>query len=327
MTTAHEKSERATSEQESGLPPEEKPAAPESRKKLTGVELEQRFSDWTMRQREKVQARAPEDKARLVRCGVTAVMGVGILVLVAATGVAGESFKARTAHNEAQIAQLKGRLSDVQSTPVKAKAGTQLSKLIGAAAADAKKVASGEQTFAALYHQASIQPSPQDGVPNQATLEIIKHRRDMAPLFSKDSFLTSDKEAYSASSLTPLDATTEIDPRYAWYIRYDGQDAAAPSTYVWKVETVMPDVSVKGGSDATNQAKVVWLCRDTKSGVVLAWASARYSRNGTTGAFDRLALVVTAAGAQYENPAIKMPASPGVPELSGTGTQKKDGKR
>ncbi|KOT57107.1 MULTISPECIES: hypothetical protein [Streptomyces] len=327
MTTVHEESERAASKQESGSPPKEKPAPPKNRKKLTGVELEERFSDWTMRQREKVQARAPQDNARLIRRGVTAVMGAGILVLVVATGVAGESFKARTADNEAQIAQLKGRLSDVQSTPVKADAGTQLSKLTEAAAADAKKVASGEQTFATLYRQASIQPSSQDGVPNQATLEIIKHRRDMAPLFSKDSFLISDKEAYSTSSLTPLDATTEIDPRYAWYIRYDGQDAAAPSTYAWKVEAVMPDLSVKGGSGATNQAKVVWLCRDTKNGAVLAWASARYSRNGTTGAFDRLALVVTAAGAQYENPAIKMPARPGVPELSVTDAQKKDGKQ
>ncbi|MFG2684021.1 hypothetical protein, partial [Streptomyces sp. NPDC048392] len=167
---------------------------------------------------------------------------------------------------------------------------------------------------------------PNNGAPNKAALEIIKHRRDMAPLFSRDSFLVSDKEAYSTSSLTPFDATTEIDPRHAWYIRYDGQNAAAPSTYAWKVETVMPDLSVKDGSGATNQAKVVWLCRDTKSGEVLAWASARYVRNGTAGAFDHLALVVTAAGAQYENPAIKMPAGSGVPEFSGTGTQKKGGK-
>ncbi|MFD7668106.1 hypothetical protein [Streptomyces sp. NPDC059788] len=327
MTTGHDESERADSEQESGAAPEEKPAAPKTRKKLTGVELEERFTDWTMRQRGKVQARAPQDNARLVRRGVTAVMGAGVLALVVATSVSGESFKASTADKQSQIVRLKGQLDDAQSTPVKAEAGAQLSKLTGAAAAAAKKVASGEQAFAALYHQASVRPSPKDGAPNQAALEIIKHRRDMAPLFSKSSFLVSDKEAYSTSSLTPFDATTEIDPRHAWYIRYDGQDAAAPSAYTWKVETVMPDLSVKGGSGATNQAKAVWLCRDTKSGVVLAWASARYVRDGTTGAFERLALVVTAAGAQYENPAIKMPARSGVPELSGAGAQKKGGKR
>ncbi|MGW0577109.1 hypothetical protein ACWD25_14295 [Streptomyces sp. NPDC002920] len=327
MTTAHDESESTRPEQETGSMPEEKPAAPKTRKKVTGAELEERFAGWTMRQRERVQTRSPEDNARLIRRSVTAVMGVGILALVVATGVAGESFKASTADNEAQIVQLKGQLDDARSTPVKADAGAQLSKLTEAAAADAKKVATGEQTFATLYRQAGVQPSPNNGVPNRATLEIIKHRRDMAALFSEDSFLVSNKEAYSTSSLTPFDATTEIDPRHAWYIRYAGRNAAAPSTYAWKVETVMPDLSVKDGSGATNQAKVVWLCRDTKSGEVLAWASARYVRNATTGAFGHLALVVTAAGAQYENPAIKMPAGSGVLELSSPGTQKKGGKR
>lgn len=327
MTTAHDESESTGPEQEAGSMPEEKPAAPKTRKKVTGAELEERFAGWTMRQRERVQARRPEDNASLIRRSVTALMGIGILALVVATGVAGESFKASTADNEAQIIQLKGHLHDAQSTPVKTDAGAQLSKLTEAAAADAKKVASGEQIFATLYHQASVQPSPNNGAANQATLEIIKHRRDMASLFSKSSFVVNDQEAYSTSSLTPFDTTTEIDPRHAWYIRYDGQNAAEPSTYAWKVETVMPDLSAKDGSGATNQAKVVWLCRDTKSGEVLAWASARYVHNGTTGTFDHLALVVTVTGAQYENHPIKMPAGSGVPELSNTGTQKKDGKR
>ncbi|MFJ5071296.1 hypothetical protein ACIQC7_33245 [Kitasatospora sp. NPDC088556] len=327
MTTAHDESDSPGPDQETGSTPEEKPVAPKTLKKVTGAELEERFADWTIRRRDQVQAHGPEDNARLMRRYVTAVMGVGILALVVATGVAGESFKAGTADNEAQIIQLKGRLDDAQSTPVTADAGAQLSKLTEAAAADAKKVASGEQTFATLYHQAGVQPSPNNGVPNQATLEIIKHRRDMAPLFSESSFLVSDEEAYSTSSLTPFDATTEIDPRHAWYIRYDGQNAAAPSTYAWKVETVMPDLSAKDGSVATNQAKVVWLCRDTESSEVLAWASARYVHNGTTGAFDRLALVVTATGAQYEHQAIKVAAGSGVPELGDTGPQKKDGKR
>ncbi|MYR60063.1 hypothetical protein GTY54_28810, partial [Streptomyces sp. SID625] len=261
------------------------------------------------------------------RRSVTAVLGVGILALAVATGVAGESFKASTADSEAQIVQLKGQLDDAQSTPVKSDASAQLSKLTEAAAAEAKKVATGEQTFATLYHQAGVQPSPHNGAPDQATLEIIKHRRDMAPLFSKDSFLVSDKEAYSTSSLSSFDATTEIDPRHAWYIRYDGPNAAAPNTYVWKVETVMPDLSLRNVSTMSNQAKVVWLCRDTESGEVLAWASARYVRNGTAGAFDHLALVVTAAGAQYEQLSIKIPAGSGVPEPGGTGAQKKGGKR
>lgn len=327
MTTVHEESESTGPGQEAGSMSEEKPAAPKTRRRVTGAEIEERFAGWTMRQREWVQTRSGEDYVRGIRRSVTAVMGVGILVLVVATGVAGESFKASTADNEVQIVQLKGQLDDARSTPVKADAGAQLSKLTEAAAAHAKKVATGEQTFATLHHQAGVQPSPNNGAPNRATLEIIKHRRAMAPLFSKDSFLVSDEEAYSNSSLAPFDATTEIDPRHAWYIRYDGQNAVAPSAYMWEVETVMPDLSVGDGSGATNQAKVVWLCRDSKSGEVLAWASARYVRNGRAGVLDHLALVVTTAGAQYERPAIKMPAGSGVPGLSGMGTQKEGGKR
>ncbi|MFG2684430.1 hypothetical protein, partial [Streptomyces sp. NPDC048392] len=165
MTAAHDESESTGPEQETGSMPEEKPTAPKTRKKVTGAELEERFASWTMRQRERVQARSPEDNARLILRGVTAVMGVGILALVVATGVAGESFKASTADNEAQIVQLKGQLNDAESTPVKADAGAQLSKLTEAAAAGAKKVATGEQTFATLYHQASVQPSPNGTCP------------------------------------------------------------------------------------------------------------------------------------------------------------------
>jgi hypothetical protein len=327
VTTTPDESEGIGPEQESESMPGEKPAVSKTRTKVTGVELEERFAGWMMRRREKGQARAPADNARLLRRGVTAVMSAGILALVITAGVTGESFKTTTADNEARILQLTQQLDDAQSKPAKADVGAQLSELAEAAAADAKKVAAGEQTFAELYHQADVQPSPKNGAPNQATLEIVKHRRDLAPLFGKDSFLVSDKEAYSTSSLTPFDATTEIDPRHAWYIRYDGDKAAAPSTYAWKVETVMPDLSVKGGSGATNQARVIWLCRDTTSGEVLAWASARYVRNGTAGAFDHLALVVTAAGAPHENPAVRMPAGSGIPELSGTGTQEAGGKR
>ncbi|MFD4574231.1 hypothetical protein ACFWNK_19715 [Streptomyces sp. NPDC058417] len=307
--------------------PEKKLAAPKTRKKVTGAELEERFAGWTTHQREKVQVRTPEDNARWIRRSVTAAMGAGILALAVASGVDGESFEASTADNEARIIQLKGRLDDARSTLVTADAGAQLSRLTEAAAADATKVATGERAFATLYHQAGVQPSLNNGVPNKATLEIVKHRRDMASLFSRDSFLVSDKEAYSTSSLTAFDATTEIDPRYAWYIRYAGADAAAPGTYTWKVETVRPDLSVKDRSGVTNQAKVVWLCLDTKSGEVLAWASARYVRNATTGTFDHLSLVVTAAGARYENPAIKVPTGPGVPELGGTGSQENGGKQ
>ncbi|MFE4334024.1 hypothetical protein ACFRQM_32815 [Streptomyces sp. NPDC056831] len=333
MTTADGEPESTGSEQENddaastGPMPEGKPVAPRTHRKVTGVELEERFTGWTMRQREKVQAHTPEDNARLIRRGAAAAMGAGILALVVATGVTGAGFKMTKAENEARFIQFEGKLTDARSTPVGADAGAQLSKLTETAAADAGKVATGQQVFAELYHQSSIHPGPNNGAPNQATLDIIKHRREMTPLFSKDSFLIDDKEAYSKSSVTPFDATSEIDPRYAWYIRYDGQDAADPSTYAWKVETVMPDLSPKGTSGATNQAKAVWLCRDTKSGAVLAWASAVYTYDGKGGLLSGLDVVVTAASAEHQNPASKKPDGSDVPELGDSGAQKKGGTR
>ncbi|MGW6600526.1 hypothetical protein [Streptomyces sp. NPDC055036] len=320
MTTADGASESTGPEQENDS------AAPKTQRKLTGVELEERFTGWTMRQREKVRAHTPEDNARLIRRGVAAVMGVGILALVVATGVTGESFTTATADNEARIVQLNGKLTDTQSTPVKADAGVQLSKLTEAAAVDAKKVMTGQQAFARLYHQSSTRPGPNNGAPNQATLDIIKHRREIAPLFSKDSFLVDDREAYSNSSVTPFDATSEIDPRHAWYFRYAGRDAADPSTYAWKVETVMPDLSAENASAMTNRLRVIWLCRDTKSREVLAWASARYTHDGTVGAFDHLAVVVTAAGAEHQNPASTSDPSD-VREPSRSGGQTEGGRR
>ncbi|MFC9756687.1 hypothetical protein [Streptomyces sp. NPDC056921] len=333
MKTTDDKAESTGPEQEAddaastGPMPEERFGAPRTHRHVTGVELEERFVGWTMRQREKVQVRTPEDNARLIRRGVAATAGAGILALVVVTGVSGESFKTTKADNEARIVQLKRELTDAQSRPVKADTGAQLLKLTEAAAADAKKAATGQQAFAQLYHQSSIRPGPDNGTPNQATFDIIKHRREMAVLFSKDSFLVDDKEAYSQSSLTPFDATSEIDPRYAWYIRYDSQDAAAPSTYTWRVETVMPDLSPKNTSGATNRAEAVWLCRDTKSGAVLAWASAVYTYDGKGGRFSGLDVVVTASSANHENSASRRPDRSTVSELGDSGAQKKGGNR
>lgn len=49
-------------------------------------------------------------------------------------------------------------------------------------------------------------------------------------------------------------------------------------------------------------ATAVWLCRDTGTGEVLAWASAGYTYDGTRGLFSKLGVVVTAAGAAHEHP-------------------------
>jgi hypothetical protein len=135
-------------------------------------------------------------------------------------------------------------------------------------------------------------------------LAVAEHRRALAPYFSPKSYLVDDAEAYRWSTVDSFDAGTEIDPRYAWYVRYDGQTADDPGTYRWKLETVLPDLKRSSAAVPTDSARVVWLCRDTATGEVLAWANGHYRYDGKTGVFDELEVVVTVAGAQYRLTAV-----------------------
>ena len=300
------------------------PLAPKTRQHRTGAELESRFDDWSIRQREKIDARTPEDYARVLRRGLAAVMAVGVLALVVATGVTGERYDANRAFNEARMIELEAQVAEAETVPQGTDLAEQMSALTKAAAADAEQVARAQQTFAELHHEASSQPGPNNGAPNRAMREIAEHRRQLASLFSESSYLVEDEEAYSWSTATSFDATSEIDPRYAWYVRYDGQDAADPGTYMWSLETVMPDLDSQEAAGATNRAQVVWLCRDAVTGEVLAWATARYTDDGTTGTFDELDVVTTATGARYRHTSGPPQNRTTVPEIDGLSGPGKD---
>jgi hypothetical protein len=301
--------------------------APRTRRKLSGVELEARFENWCSEQREKREARTDEDAARTIRRGLSAVMGTAIVGLVVASAVTGNGFDATRSAGETKIASLQSQVSDAEALPADPDLSGKLTALSEAAATDAGKVRDAQHAYARLYHESSTQAGIDDGAPNKAMIATAEHGRTLAPLFSEDSYLVDDQDAYTWHDGLPFDAGTEIDPRFAWYVRYDGLEASAPSAYAWKVETVMPDLGSKSTSGAADQAKVVWLCRDAKSGEVLAWASAVYAYDGTSGLFSDLDVVVTAAGAEYANPAAKKPDGSDVPELSGSGAQKNGGKR
>ena len=91
-----------------------------------------------------------------------------------------------------------------------------------------------------------------------------------------------------------------IDPRFPWYVRYEGLKASSPGAYAWSVESVMPDLATQDATGTTRTARVIWLCRDTAGGQVLAWANAAYSYDGKAGTFADLKVVVTAAGAEHQ---------------------------
>ncbi|MFE4834441.1 hypothetical protein ACFRAU_07145 [Arthrobacter sp. NPDC056691] len=231
-------------------------------------------------------------------------MAGGIAALVIASGVTGENFEATRAENDARIADLRMQLAAAEAKPVDTDIAQKLTALTGAAAADAGKVAAAQQLFAELYRTASLQPGAGNGSPSPAMLGVVAHRRTLAALFSPTSYLVDDTEAYRWSTADSFDAGTEVDPRYAWYVRYDGQTAADPGTYTWTLETVLPDLKPPPAAVPTDSARVVWLCRDRATGQVLAWATGHYRHDGKTGVFDELEVVVTTAGTQHRLAAV-----------------------
>ena len=287
-----------TVKDEDGAP--KKLKAPATRRRVSGVELEARFEGWRSERRGERQARTPEESARRTRLVLSAAMGVAILGLAAAAGVSGKGFEAEHAANADRISALQVQIEDDRSTPVAPDLPGKMTRLMEAAAKDAQKVAEAQQRFAQLHYEAATQPNAGNGTPNAATLQIAEHRRTLAPLFSPRSFLADGKGAYSWTSVTPFDPSTQIDPRFPWYVRYEGLKASSPEAYAWSVESVMPDLATQDATGSTNTARVIWLCRDTAGGQVLAWANAAYSYGGKAGTFADLKVVVTAAGAEHQ---------------------------
>ena len=238
--------------------------------------------------------------ARRVRQVVAAGIGVMILGIAVAVGIGGEGYESERARNEARIVELEGQIDEMQQVPVADNLPERMAQLSEAAAADGQEVATAQQGFADLHHRASTEPDPGNGAPNEATLQIAEHGRSLAGLFDESTFLVDDEQAYAWTSLEPFDPDSEIDPRFAWYVRYDGATPSPAEASEWTVETVMPDLDEQDETGVTDAAQVVWLCRDTASGEVLAWANARYRYDGDSGVFDDLEVVMTSAGAEYQ---------------------------
>ncbi|PZT90617.1 MAG: hypothetical protein DI630_30605 [Gordonia sp. (in: high G+C Gram-positive bacteria)] len=305
-------------------------AVPRTRTRLTGDDLEARFDGWAIKRRQRRQERSEEDVARTMRRGAGVILGLGIVALVVTSGVSGEINGSTSAANTSRIDELQQQLVEIEAEPVDTNAGTAMAEVTDAAAADAKTVAVEQQEFSTLYYQASTQPTNNNGSPNKPMLQTAEHRKDLAPFFAESSYVVEGDAAYRWETVDPYDTTTQIDPRFAWYVRYDGAKAKNPDSYTWQVESVTPDLDQ--GEDATQpgsgqSAQVVWTCRDTQTKTVLAWASARYTRAGETGTFDKLELVVTSAGAQ-DAPTTGHDKSVTVPEIGelGQGTEAEEKK-
>jgi len=147
----------------------------------------------------------------------------------------------------------------------------------------ANEVASLQNGFATLLtaHQAS----PGNGAPSQGFLDSVKHRATLAPYFSPGTYLLDAAGIASQGSDLGL-ASGQIDPRLPWY-----QAKPEASTCSWEAVSVTPSA---GGSPSLTD--VTWLCRDSKTDDLLAWASGSWSKG--VKAFVSLTVGSTSLGDQ-----------------------------
>lgn len=289
---------------ESQEEPQTKPRViPKTRKHLTGVELEARFDAWTSHQRDRLQARSADDNARVIRRLLIIVMLALVVATMVFSTISGDDFSHQRADNAEKILSLTSQKNEARVDPQDVTSPEQIASLTESASDTAGDVAAEQQRFAALYRKASTSKDPQNGAPNKAMLAIAAHRKDLADYFDPRSYQADEDEQYRWSTAYSFDGATEIDPRFAWYVRYDGDEAASAKAYKWSVETVTPLVDSKAGVPTVTTARVVWMCRDSKTDDVLAWASADYTESADDkGAFDDLSVSVTKTGAKYAQP-------------------------
>ena len=294
----------------------ERRLAPKTRA-YTGEELEATFDRWVAdrhaRAAVKKANRTPEATSRTARRTVAAVLGVSMLGTAVFSNLAGTSYENEYAANLAAIGDLQQAAAPDPAGTSKAVDGQAVAALTARAAGQAQNVADGQNRFATLYLAATTAPDTGNGTPDTADLEAAGHRRNLAQYWDPASLIVAEPLAYQWTTAPVLD-TGRIDPRFPWYVRYDGLKASDPTDYSWSVDAVMPDLA------SPTTAQVVWANKE-RNGTVLAWATAAYT--DTTRKFNRLTLVVTAEGARHlpMTAAVLADQVPGLSNGNGTGTK------
>ncbi|WP_328530200.1 hypothetical protein OG984_03165 [Nocardioides sp. NBC_00368] len=219
-----------------------------------------------------------------MRGGVIAIVLVTVLVVLAtATEMSHSNEEERRESNAARITALEQRLAQARRRADVTRRAEALSGLVEEATKSAEAVAVGQQRYAELAYAANPNASATskagprgDGVPSSPVLAMVQQRRVQAPYWSEDSLVVGPEEAYVFDTVDPF-GPGQIDPRWPWYLHYNGPRATDPATYEWTTLSIAPTTEPFEDTARTPRlVKVVWVCQETKTGDVFAWASAVY---------------------------------------------------
>lgn len=251
----------------------EKPKKP-ARAKLTGEDVAARLAERrTQRDAARVsKTKRPMDK--LVRTLTASALGVGIIGLALGMNAAEGRHSVDVAANVSKIASLEGALASLVPAD-DADTAENLAGGLAAAQTRSDELAAAQQEFGVIAHAGNTDPGTNDGRPKQSVLKALEHRKALAGFFAPSSLALTDAQAYSFRTEALL-GPGMIDPRLPWFTRYEpvvekagAQRASDPAGYAWKRASVTL-------SGTPGVMSVVWTNTDTKTGELLAWATARY---------------------------------------------------
>lgn len=162
----------------------------------------------------------------------------------------------------------------------------QLDRQLTEARAAADEIAALQTQFGVFEGDAA---PGENGAPSAGFLASVENRRLLAPYFDPATFLIDDDMIYTPTSIFEELGEQDVDPRTAWYVRFGENGTLASGTsYSWQT------ASAAVADQNVNYVDVIWVCRDTQTSAVLAWARGSYDRE--LGHFVSLQVANTALG-------------------------------
>lgn len=260
--------------------------------KVTSEELQRRMAD---RRRQKKEDESPSKLPTMIRTGLAVALLVGTAGVSASVVASNKAFDEAHDANQAQIVSLQADMKRLEPATEKADQRPDLDQQLDEARDKAKRIGKLQDGFGELMYKASKEKLPSNGVPGDAFVASVQHRKELEPYFSRDTFLVKDKVAYSPGSADDFDMDG-IDPRFPWFVRYEpgtGQrKVSKPDTYGWELISVVP-----AGEVSPDEADATWVARDAKTDDLLTWATSSYSFD--TNEFGRLRVGTTTVGDRF----------------------------